>query len=96
MSMCKNMNMCISYTCLPTKTNKYSNIQIYSQQAIHDPIISMVCMNTQIEGAMDILSCVILMQVRTSTSTSKSKSKYNLKYDRACKWSIALYWCSVS
>jgi len=32
-------------------------------QAIHDPLIGMVAMATQIEGAMDVLSAVTLMQV---------------------------------
>jgi hypothetical protein len=31
--------------------------------SIHDPLISMVSMTTQIEGAMDVLSCVVLMQL---------------------------------
>ena len=34
-----------------------------SYNAIHDPTISMVAMATQIEGALDVLSCVTLMQV---------------------------------
>jgi hypothetical protein len=31
--------------------------------AVHDPVISMVCSSTQIEGAMDILSSVVLLQL---------------------------------
>lgn len=33
--------------------------------AIHDPTISMVAVSTQIEGALDVLSCVTLMQLAT-------------------------------
>jgi hypothetical protein len=31
--------------------------------SIHDPLINMVSMTTQIEGAMDVLSCIVLMQL---------------------------------
>ncbi len=34
--------------------------------SVHDPLISMVGVTTQVEGAMDILSCVVLMQLAAS------------------------------